>query len=327
MEDRHQRWDRPPKDQLKDMFSLHLGERRGMLILILVLVLLSSWVVYEQWFRPPPKADLAAIEREMEEWIARKREAERSDPADRKDKPETPELFEFDPNTIGRDEWEKLGLSGRQVDVIFNYKEKGGRFRSKQDVAKLYSISAEKYAELEPYILLPDSVPSPFDRRTNPDPDRNDHWPDRRSWNSDPPKTDRITSLDINLADTIELVQLKGIGPAFARGIVKYRDLLGGYVSLDQLHEVYVLRDKPEAVDRLKEVLFIQAEEVRRIPINTATAEELASHPYIPWKVANGLVNYRKHHGAFRSIEEIKGSMLVNDSIYDRIAPYLTISP
>ena len=129
----------------------------------------------------------------------------------------------------------------------------------------------------------------------------------------------------MNTADTVALVALPGIGPAFARGMVKYRESLGGYHSLDQLAEVYVLRDKPDAVAKLKELLVLDTLMVRRIPINTCTVEELAAHPYARWKLAKPLIAFRNQHGRFSKLEEIKGCALIDADAFRKLAPYLTV--
>ena len=63
-------------------------------------------------------------------------------------------LFNFNPNTITIDSLKMLGFSERQALTIIHYREKGGRFRKKEDFAKMYSVSDEKYIELEPYINI-----------------------------------------------------------------------------------------------------------------------------------------------------------------------------
>ena len=131
--------------------------------------------------------------------------------------------------------------------------------------------------------------------------------------------------MELNTADTTSLIALPGIGPAFARGIVKYRDMLGGYISLDQLGEVYILKDKPDAVLKLKELLILDTVLVRRIPINTCTAEELAAHPYFRWKLAKPLIAYRTQHGPFGSIEDIRGCALIDEALLRKLAPYLRV--
>lgn len=131
--------------------------------------------------------------------------------------------------------------------------------------------------------------------------------------------------VEVNTADSSRLVQVRGIGPAFARSIVRYRDRLGGFHSLDQLADVPILRDKPDAVAELKGRLLLDTLMVRRLPINTMSVEDLGRHPCAGWKVAKALVAYRQHHGPFRTVADIKGCVLITDSVYRKLAPYLTL--
>lgn len=129
--------------------------------------------------------------------------------------------------------------------------------------------------------------------------------------------------VEINSADTAELKKLKGIGSAFARRISKYRDLLGGYVSKEQLMEVYGF-DK-QKYDLVLPEITIDPAAVKKININTASPEEMKSHPYVRWKLANVITAYRKNHGPFSSVESIRNIDLVNDSVFAKLAPYLTV--
>jgi DNA uptake protein ComE-like DNA-binding protein len=131
--------------------------------------------------------------------------------------------------------------------------------------------------------------------------------------------------VEVNTCDSAQLVALPGIGPSFARGIIKYRDQLGGYVSLDQLAEVLVLQNKPDVVARIKGLVAIDTLRVRRIPINTCSVEQLAAHPYLRWGLAKPLAAYRDRHGPFRNVEAIKGCAVITDEVYRRIAPYLSV--
>ena len=65
--------------------------------------------------------------------------------------------FNFDPNLLDQKSWLKLGLSEKQINVIQNYISKGGKFRIKNDLKKMYCISKDEFEKLEPFILLPDS--------------------------------------------------------------------------------------------------------------------------------------------------------------------------
>ena len=308
------------KERIKDVFNLHWAERRGFALLLVVLVLIAAGrVIYLQWLRPSLAVDLAPLQTEMQAWLAERKAA--STKADTI----AVQLVPFDPNTVDRAQWRTLGLSDKQVDGIERYKAKGGQFRVKRDLGKMYSIRPEQFEALEPFILLPDS----FTRKTYPERKPRtyaDRYPAKTDEQERPAFKPFVrTKVEVNTADTITLVALPGIGPAFARGIVKYRDLLGGFVSLEQLNEVYVLKDKPDAVLRLKELLVVDSLMVRRIPINTCTVEELAAHPYLRWKLAKPLIAYRTHHGPFKTVADIRGCTLIDEEVFRKLAPYLSV--
>lgn len=309
------------KERVKDLFDVHREERRGVLVLMAILLGFAGWVVYEQWLRPPKQHDLSRQRERMEAWIASRSQAQGDTVPLR--------LFHFDPNVTVREEWRELGLTDRQVDGIERYQSKGGRFRTKKDLARMYSIKPEQFAALEPFILLPDS----FQRKAYADRKYAPHEHGDRSFAERSPTIrerapyERMAprSVEINTADTTALIALPGIGPAFAKGIVNYRDKLGGFVSMDQLAEVYILGDKPDAVLKLKEFLILDTLAVRRIPINTCSVEELAAHPYVRWKIAKPLIAYRTQHGPFAQVAAIRACAAVDEALFRKLAPYLSV--
>lgn len=305
---------------------MHAAERRGTGLLLLILFSAACWAVYHQYIAPDPVKDKAGLEVAYAQLSA----AERSSigpthGSDHQPFDEKEALFNFDPNKLPLEQWVALGLSERQAAVIHRFEEHGGRFRTKHDVARMHVVAPELYARWEPFILLPDSLPmkSFEERERYPGNERGDSGTYGRA---DGPAT--FTShravVEINTADTNRLVEVRGIGPAFARAIVKYRDRIGGFHNLDQLSEVYILRDKPEVVADLRSRLLLDTLMVRRFPINSFTAEELGPHPYAGWKVAKALVAYRKQHGPFKAVTDIQGCVLVTDSVYRKLAPYLS---
>lgn len=294
---------------------MHRAERRASILLVIAIVAAAAWVTWEQWLRPLPSGTVHFATVPMGAWEQEHRSGERrSGP-----RPErTPTLFPFDPNGLPLEQWTALGLSERQAAAIHAYERAGGRFRSKADVGRMRVVDPELFAQWRPYIQLPDSVSGGG---------RSEHLAERDAWKEDrPDRNVRVgpALVELNAADSAALVAVPGIGPAFARGMIRYRDKLGGYRNLDQLAEVYVLRDKPEALARLRERLVLDTLLVRRLPVNTVTVEELAAHPYGGWKVAKALVAYRKQHGPFRTVGDIRGCALVTDSVFRKLAPYLT---
>ena len=129
--------------------------------------------------------------------------------------------------------------------------------------------------------------------------------------------------IDMNKADTNQWKSLSGIGSKRANTIVKYRKLLGGFVSKNQLSEVYGLSDS--LVEKIKLKLMLDSSKLNKININNASKKELASHPYISWNLANAILNYKIQHGYYDSLSKIKQIHLVNDDLYRKIVPYISL--
>ncbi|MFN3875700.1 MAG: ComEA family DNA-binding protein [Flavobacteriales bacterium] len=318
---------RPFKEQLQELFSLHRAERRGTAALIVLMLCSGGAYWYHRYRYRPPTDDLEPLRAELEAWLAQRDGADR-----REEQAATPAApFPFDPNSIDAEAWQRLGLSARQADAIGRYLSKGGRFRSKADLARFRAIGPDQLERLRPFILLPDSLP----RATAPAA-RPATFAGTPQYQAPPPASNAAASpsarpaaavrkAEVNTADSAALVALPGIGPAFARGIIRYRDRLGGFRSLNQLAEVRVLKDKPDAVQRLKELLEVDTLAVRRIAINTCTAEDLAAHPYARWDIAKPVIAYRQHHGPFRSLEELRAIPAFDEERFRKLAPYLSL--
>lgn len=298
---------------------MNRGERRAFTVLLALCLIGAAWVTWEQWIRPRTLADKHQLEVlwwEMQDTTLSGQH--RAEPQDIR-------LFKFDPNGLPVEQWVDLGLSERQAASIHRYEARGGKFRTKKDLARMRVVDSALFAQWAPYIQLPDS----FSRN-----DRN-RWPERSRWPRDSTRrayADRQDQyarwtdepVEINGADSLALVAVRGVGPAFARSIIRYRERLGGFISLDQLGEVYILRDKPEAVEQLREKFILDTTLVRRIPVNACTVEDLGPHPYAGWKLARAMIAYRDHHGPYANVAAISNCLLVTDSIRDRLAPYLT---
>ncbi|QNL52155.1 helix-hairpin-helix domain-containing protein [Olivibacter sp. SDN3] len=230
-------------------------------------------------------------------------------------------LFHFNPNQLPVTEWEKLGLSEQQINNIKNYESKGGTFRTKEDFKKLYTITETDYENLEKYIALPSRSDMKKPVTRNNENVLNEKKEKKVRYNAHP--TAYVKTIELNAADSTDLLQLRGIGKVFASRIIKYRALLGGYSHPDQLLEVYgmdSLRYK-----EIKQYLWVDKAKIRSININEAEYETLIKHPYIKPKDANVIVQYRRQHGTFNALEELLSIDLFNDEYLLKIAPYLTL--
>lgn len=216
-------------------------------------------------------------------------------------------LYFFDPNVVDLDGWQKLGLSEKQARVILNYRSKGGKFHRPEDLKKMYTISGSKYAELLPYIKIETAA-------TNPDYGLADDNKEVLKSISE--------IIEVNGADTLLLDKIRGIGPVFARRIVKYRDRLGGFYRKEQLMEVFGLDSLK--FEEIKNQLNIDAALIKRIHINTAVAEDFKNHPYIRYKQVNALIQYRKQHGNYADIEDLKKVVILTPELIVQLTPYLS---
>lgn len=130
--------------------------------------------------------------------------------------------------------------------------------------------------------------------------------------------------VEINSADSLELVQLYRIGPGLTSRIIHYRMQLGGFYSLQQLEEIYGF--DPDILFDLKDKLRVNPNKRKSIPINTISLERLSEHPYFKIKLSRVIIHYRNEHGPFKSMEELKNIPLVNDSIYQKIKMYIDLT-
>ncbi|MBI4946994.1 MAG: helix-hairpin-helix domain-containing protein [Bacteroidetes bacterium] len=319
------------KNILRDYFTFNRRERNGVFVLLSIIFILILYLSFADYFFPKAKTDFSKFEKEIAQFEAEQKRISDSVSSEKNyftsgNTPEADiaERFSFNPNNLSEEDWKRLGLSDKQIHTIKNYESKGGKFRSKEDVRKMYCISPQLYASLEPYIQIPDSdkKPTTFQSKQHAltplsldNQAKSEGW-ERSSWAGG-------EVVELNSSDTIALDKLKGIGFAYAKRIIKYRDLLGGFVKKEQLLEVYGF-DK-EKYDGLAENISVNLMLVKKININTATLDELKKHPYIKYRFANLIVNYRKQHGNYISVDGIKKIDTLDEELYGKIAPYLTI--
>ncbi|GAB4399769.1 MAG: hypothetical protein OHK0053_20510 [Microscillaceae bacterium] len=233
-------------------------------------------------------------------------------------------LFAFDPNQVGEAELTQLGFSPSLQRIFLRYRAKAGGFKRKAQIEKLYGMSPAFYEQIAPYILL--AEPS-YSSKKYP-PRQKKKYPEKRYQDkqSEPglstaqPQPAPPAPFDINRADTSQLIRVRGIGPAYARRIVNYREKLGGFAQIEQLREVYGLA--PEAIEALLPYVKLETDIYRRIPVNTAEETMLAAHPYLSRNQARAIVNYRLQHGPFAGPEELARVKILDAKTLARFLPY-----
>ncbi|MBL7700579.1 MAG: helix-hairpin-helix domain-containing protein, partial [Chitinophagaceae bacterium] len=153
----------------------------------------------------------------------------------------------------------------------------------------------------------------------------NSHSAYRSNRNRDGPKVYRkqkIEPFDINSADTTLFIALPGIGSKLAARIVTFREKLGGFYSVKQIGEVYGLQDS--VFKKIAPFFKCDVAKVRRININVAGKNELSSHPYIRWNIAEAVIAYRNQHGNFSSADDLFRIENIDAGALERMMPYLS---
>ena len=302
------------KQRLKEYFYFSKLERVGIIGLVLVIVLLmfAKYLLVEFYpknqFTQKDTSRIESIIDSLEQnQIAQKKEVESSisNPAKQSS------LAPFNPNELNASEWKAFGLSEKQVAALLNYKEAIGGFKSKQQFRKVFVINDDLHDQLSSFIQLPEEHLE--------DKPAFQKW-EKKKYEREP----RVYSkVNINEADTTAFKSLYGIGSFLAKMIVQKREELGGFVSKDQLKEVYGLTE--ETLVRLDSQFVFKPIDVRQLSINTATIDELRAHPYLYWKHANAIVKYREQHGTYKALDEIKEIVLIDDSLFQKVKPYLKL--
>ena len=208
-------------------------------------------------------------------------------------------IRKFDPNFYSKSDWMKLGLSIRQAEVVLNFSKRG--LSSNIDLKKIFVISDELFD------LIKDST----------------YYSNKKNqqielFNKEEKK---IELIEINSADEEQLLTIKGIGPFFAKQILKRRNELGGFYQKNQLLEVWKMDQ--EKFEIIKELITIDNLKIIRIDLNTVKLEDLKLHPYFKWNIANSLIKMREQKNGFKNLNEIKESVLINEELFEKLKPYL----
>lgn len=291
-------------ESLRRLFSFSKGERIAAFTLLTIILVLVVMCLLRPFRYTPSETvfhnlDSLLLLRET----ALKEMQEKNNVAEKQVNGLHP--FPFDPNTLTEEEWRQMGFTDRQIRNIVNYKAAGGKFYSKKDFGKLYTISESDYIQLESYIALPETAQST--RKKTYDMNQNSCTEGNGIIK---PVSKVIPIVDINTVDSITLIELPQIGPYIAYRIITYRDKLGGFIDKDQLREV-------KGMDSARcNIAFpyirLDSIEIHRIDINRSDFKTLVHHPYLSYNQVKTIVNHREKRGMIKNWTQLQ--MVVGDA-------------
>ncbi len=300
---------------IRSFFTLNKSEQRGIIILLIIIALLLLFNSLLPYLIHPQKNDYTSFDMEVSRFesaqkslndslhlvhlqnigkLTTKQAASRLHPV------------MFDPNSLTMKKGLQMGLSSRQITTMQHYVAKGGRFRKKEDLKKLYCLSEAEYQVLEPFIRIP-------------------HLKASVSEKSYRKKSANRMKVEINTANSAALVQKLLLPPWLARRILKYRTLLGGFYSRTQLREVYGMESA--TYDAIQTYISIDTTKIKKTDLNSATFKQLLHHPYIDYETTKKLVNARRKANGFSDFRQVKQLTGLPDTLINKIRHYLYLRP
>jgi DNA uptake protein ComE-like DNA-binding protein len=287
---------------LKNYFDLTKGERNAAFFLLFVILLFTILPLFNQ----APKYEktdfsdlllLAKLDSIEKTQVNKHRSSDVS----------RIKSFPFDPNSASINTLIELGLNKYIAERIDRFRCAGGRFKFKSDLFKVYGIDSTRVIKLWSSIKLPEK--SQYSKaKENPS-----------FQNYKSKKTLEI--IELNSADTNQLISLPMIGSKLANRIILYRNKLGGFHSPEQLMEVYGL--KPETFEIIKSRIQVNSGLIDKININKCTNEQLNKHPYFGYKISMQLINYRAQHGPYKSITDLKNVVSLSQESIEKLKFYI----
>ena len=196
----------------------------------------------------------------------------------------------------------------KQISIFRNYQSSGIVFYSTEDLSKCYAISDDFVNRVADFIIFPQ---------------RTEKKEKVKIEKSDEKSAEQLQIIDLNSADSILLISINGVGPFYSKQILEYREKLGGFISYTQFSEIWGLEKLD--IKNFKDQTKIDTTFIKKININSATFDQLYSHPYINYNQSKAIINYRLQHGYFIDIKDIQNIVLIDSDLFRKIAPYLKL--
>jgi competence protein ComEA len=299
---------------IKDYFTFSKKERVAIIILLLLIACFIAAPYLYPVKRKPPLINQALVDFLAKNKILTADSNEENHPG----KPAyenslvKKETFAFDPNTLSPGEWKRLGINDKTIRTIVSYRSKGGKFRSAEDLRKIWGFKKEDADRLLPFVQLAIAE--------QPAKPKNDA-PGIQS-RQDPVRV-VPKEIDINIATAEEWKALPGIGEVLANRIIKFRERIGGFVSMEQFHKTYGISDS--VFQLITPYLKLDPSNQPKLNLNTASAYDMKRRLSISTATAKAIVMYREQYGPYQSLNDLKKIILISDTLFQRISALISV--
>ena len=272
---------------IKTLFNFSKDQRKGILVLFFIIIALQLVYCFMDFnpTRHPSK--------EEQHWLSLQDKLVYSKEFNSKSEYKE---YSYNPNFISDFKAYKLGMTLPQINRLHAFRQQGKFANSPKEFQAVTGISDSLLNAIAPNFKFPDWVNNP----------RSSSYP-KSKWNEFP-KKETLKILDINQATKEDLKKITGIGDAISDRILKQKELLGGFVSMDQMTDVWGLT--PEVIAELNKYFIVESlPKLQKININTASIKELGQFYYFRYPISKNIVTYRSMNGdvKFEDLANIKG--------------------
>lgn len=269
----------------KQFFKFTSQQRIGIFLLFIIIIALQLIYFFADFDQSEETFS------EEDKWLSLQKEI---DAAKEIKYNEKQKVYTFNPNFISDYKGYKLGMSVEEIDRLLAFRKEDKYVNSAEEFQKVTQISDSLLKVMSPLFKFPDWTQKKNDFKT----EKKEYVQKTFS------KKENVIIKDINEASQEDLIAIYGIGEALSSRILKQKEALGGFVSMEQLEEVWGL--SPEVITQLNSHFKVVIPAgFKKIAINDATLKELAQFPYFKYFLAKQIVTYRSMNGNFNNIEDL----------------------
>lgn len=265
-------------------FKFTNQQRKGIFLFLLLIIGLQFVYFF---------SDFSQVEKnfsEKQEWLALQTEIDSLKATGYRGKQK---IYPFNPNFISDYKGYKLGMSLKEIDRLLAFRKDNKYVNSAEEFQKVTKVSDSLFNRISPYFKFPDWV-SKKNLSTSGKPY------EQKSFS----KKEKIVVMDINQATQEDLMKVYGIGEGLSLRILKQKECLEAFVSMEQMSDVWGV--SPEVVTELKNHFRVLSfPKIKKILINDASLKDLAQFSYFRYALAKQIVTYRSMNGNIKNIEDL----------------------
>ncbi|PXY43227.1 ComEA family DNA-binding protein [Flavobacterium hydrophilum] len=266
-------------------FKFTSQQRKGVFVLFIVIIALQLFYFFSDF------SQTEKISQKKQEWLALQSEIDSLKAIQNKDKPK---IYPFNPNFISDYKGYKLGMSIQEIDRLLAYRKENKYVNSVEEFQKVTKVSDSLLNAISPYFKFPNWAQNKKTFKNY----KSEYV--LKSFS----KKEKVTVLDINQASQEDFMKIHGIGEALSLRILKQKESLEAFVSMEQINDVWGL--SPEVIIELNKHFKVSVfPKIKKIAVNDASLKELAKFPYFRYTLAKQIVTFRSMNGDIQNIEDL----------------------